>query len=149
MTTGILFAVLAGVSFGAYQIMNRQAGKTLGVTRGMTILLATCLVVTTTIMVVLKVNPITEHIPIRGWLFFAGAGLFHFLFGLSLIAMSQRSVGAGRTGALVGTTPLFATATGLIMLGEVVNWQTLLGITMIVMGAILVSTEKREEQTTR
>ena len=142
MTTGLLFAVLAGVAFGVYQILNRLAGQILGVTRGMTVVLATCLGVTTILIVVLRATADIPAVPVSSWFLLAAAGIFHFVSGLSFIALSQRSVGAGRTGSLVGTTPLFATLTGFLILGEVVSWQGLVGIAMIVAGAVIVSTEK-------
>lgn len=143
MTTGIVFALLAGVSFAAFQLLNRGAGKKLGLVPGMTILLATCLAGTSLIVALTEGFASFESVSASGWLLLAAGGLFHFVAGFSLINLSQRSVGTGRTGSLVGTTPLFATLTGLIILGEVVSLSSLVGIAMIVLGAVLVSTQKR------
>lgn len=139
---GMFFAVLAGVTFAVYHILNRQAGQLIGVTSGMTILLATCVVLISVLLVVLKVQPGLGAVSLRGWIFLSGAGLVHFVAGLSLIALSQKSIGAARTSSLTGTTPLFATFTGFMILGEVVSWIALVGIAMIVAGAVLVSTRK-------
>ena len=138
----MLFAVLAGVTFAVYHILNRQAGQLIGVTNGMTILLATCVVLTSVLLVVLKVQPGPGAVSLRGWLFLSGAGLVHFVAGLSFIALSQKSIGAARTSSLTGTTPLFATFTSFVILREVVSWFGLLGIVMIVAGAMLVSTQR-------
>lgn len=143
MTAGTVFALLAGVSFAAFQLLNRGAGKQLGVIRGMTVVLATCLLSTTGLLVLTDGVAMLSEASLKGWLLLSGGGLFHFVAGFSLIALSQGSVGTGRTGSLVGTTPLFAALSGFLILGETLSWQSLVGIGMIVIGAILVSTEKR------
>jgi len=134
MTSGIVYALLSAVAFGAYQLLNRKAVVVLGVTRGMTVLLATSLALTSVLVLLLGIEPEVRSASARGWMFFAAAGLFHFVAGFSFIALSQRSVGAGRTSSLVGTTPLFATLMGFLVLGEVVSWAALVGIGVIVVG---------------
>ena len=149
MTSGIVYALLSAVAFGAYQLLNRKAVVVLGVTRGMTVLLATSLALTSILVLALGIEPEVRSVSARGWMFFAAAGLFHFVAGFSFIALSQRSVGAGRTSSLVGTTPLFATLMGFLVLGEIVSWAALLGIAVIVVGVRHLSQPTNKERSTQ
>jgi drug/metabolite transporter (DMT)-like permease len=53
--------------------------------------------------------------------------------------LSQAQVGAARTGAIVGTTPLFAAALAVVTLGEVLSLKASVGVVLIVAGAYLVT----------
>lgn len=79
--------------------------------------------------------------PLSAYLNFAMAGLVHFFIGWTLISLSQNQVGAARTGALVGATPLFAAVVAALTLGEILDLWTILGILLVVGGVYLVSNE--------
>ncbi len=77
--------------------------------------------------------------PPRALVNFGLAGFIHFFVGWTFVSMSQNRVGAARTGALVGATPLFATAIAALTLGEYLSLPILLGIALVVAGVYLVS----------
>jgi drug/metabolite transporter (DMT)-like permease len=140
-------AIIAGFLLGAYQMFHRKAGQQLGVMRGMMLLLVTCVVVATLIMLI-TVRPLTAvAMSWRALLMFALAGIFHFIFGFTFLTISQHRVGASRTGILVGSTPLFATVVGFLVLGEVLGWWTIAGIGMIVVGVVVVSDTRDVKKT--
>jgi drug/metabolite transporter (DMT)-like permease len=77
--------------------------------------------------------------PPSGLLYFALAGFIHFFVGWTLVSVSQKRVGAARTGALLGSTPLFATVLAALILGEFLRPPALMGVVLVVAGVYLVS----------
>jgi len=75
----------------------------------------------------------------QGIFYFAIAGMIHFVVGWTLLTVSQKQIGASRTSALVGTTPLFATLIGYLMFNEILSFITLVGIISIVVGVYLIT----------
>jgi drug/metabolite transporter (DMT)-like permease len=136
---GTLWAIVAGVGFGIFQTVNRRAGRGMDVYQATFILL----VVSTVILVVASLA--TENLsllqtaPPGALISFGLAGFIHFFVGWTLLNVSQKRVGAARTGALIGTTPLFATLIAAVLLNEFLSWPTLLGILLVVGGVYLVS----------
>jgi drug/metabolite transporter (DMT)-like permease len=77
--------------------------------------------------------------PLMAFVNFCLAGFLHFFLGWTFLTLSQKLIGAARTGALIGTTPLFAFAVGLVFFGEVLSLPVIAGIVLVVSGAYLVS----------
>jgi len=73
---------------------------------------------------------------------FGLAGLIHFYLGWTFLTISQNKVGAARTGALSGVTPLFALFISALAFSEFLRLPVLAGIFMLVAGVYLVSFEK-------
>jgi drug/metabolite transporter (DMT)-like permease len=65
--------------------------------------------------------------------------LLNLLLGWTFLGLSQRRVGAARTGVLIGTTPLFGTAIAFLVLGELVRPTALAGVALVVGGIFLLS----------
>lgn len=142
MSRDIILALLAGIFFALYQLLNRKASLRIALTNTMVTLLTTCLV-TVGILVVILVGPVSSwSLSLAGIVYFSAAGFFHFVLGFTGISLSQKQVGAGRTGALVGTVPIFAAAVGWIFLGEKITLVNIVSISVIVIGATFISTEK-------
>jgi drug/metabolite transporter (DMT)-like permease len=137
--TGIWWAVLSGLGFGLFQTFNRRAG------RGMDAYRATFILLLVSAVLLIVASLATENVtllsaaPLGALVSFGLAGLIHFFVGWTLLSVSQKKVGAARTGALVGATPLFASAIAALTLGEVLRLPTLLGIVLVVAGVYLVS----------
>jgi drug/metabolite transporter (DMT)-like permease len=137
--SGIIWAIIAGIGFGLFQILNRKAGSQIDALRGTFSLLAISAIV------LAVASFATEDLAsLRGisWLTifsFAMAGLIHFLLGWTFLTVSQHRVGAARTGALIGAAPLFGTVVAALTLSELVDLPTLFGIILVVAGVYLVS----------
>ncbi len=139
--SGMLWALAAGLGFGLFQTINRQA------VRGMNVYIATFvqLVVSSVVLVVIALltvdlNPLF-HAPLSALLYFIAAGFFHFLIGWTFLNASQQRIGAARTSPLIGTNPLFAAVIAAVTLQEFPTLLELLGIGIMVGGAYLVSRE--------
>ena len=138
---GVFWAIVAGVGFGFYQAFNRKAGVGLDVYRGTFISLLISALILVAASVVQEDLSTLASAPPSAYLNFALAGLVHFFIGWTLIGLSQNQVGAARTGALVGATPLFATAIAALTLGEILDLWTTVGVLLVVGGVYLVSNE--------
>ena len=138
--SGIIWAVLSGLSFGLFQTFNRKASirKSVFYQTFYLMLISTFVVV----MATLAIEDINQLVLLISWqsiFYFAVAGMIHFVIGWTLFAVSQKVVGASRTSALLGTAPLFATLIGYLIFNEILSFLTLTGITLIMIGIYLVA----------
>jgi drug/metabolite transporter (DMT)-like permease len=83
-------------------------------------------------------SPLREA-PLMAYVNFGSAGFVHFFLGWTFLTLSQKLFGAARTGALVGTTPLFGFAVGLVFFAEVLSLPVIIGVVLVISGVYLVS----------
>src|SRR5574341_704369 len=120
--SGTLWAILAGVGFGIFQTLNRRA------VQGMDVYAATLMQLGISALVLIAIALATLDVsmlaqaPLISLIYFALAGLFHFFVGWTFLNSSQKRIGAARTSAFIGTTPLFAAVFALFTLGEIPGW---------------------------
>ncbi len=142
---GALYAALAGVGFGIFQAFNRKARA------GFSIYWATFILLLVSVVLLLVGSVLTEDLnlllqaPASAYINFGLAGLVHFFLGWTLLTISQNKVGAARTGALVGATPLFATIVAALAFDEFLSLPVLAGILMVVAGVYFVSVSGKNE----
>lgn len=141
--TGTLWAAVAGIGFGFFQAFNRRGGRgfnayfaTFLLLLISTLILAIGSVFTEDLEVLLDVSPMT-------YVNFSLAGFVHFFIGWTFLTISQNRVGAARTGALVGATPLFATLIAALAFEEFLTLPILLGVFTVVAGVYIVSMSSR------
>ncbi len=143
--TGALYAALAGLGFGAFQAFNRKARA------GFSIYWATFILLIVSAVLLAVGSILTEDLtmlfqaPASAYINFGLAGFVHFFLGWTLLTISQNRVGASRTGALVGATPLFATIVAALAFGEYLSVPILVGIVAIVAGVYFVSVSGKKE----
>ena len=146
--TGTAWAVVAGLGFGVFQALNRRA------VTGMNVFVATFLQLFVSALVMIGVTLATEDLsvlsraPLSALIWFALAGVVHFSIGWTFLNSSQKRIGAARTGALIGTTPLFGALIAFITLSEGLDASTILGIVLIVAGAYVTSNPRGIAQNT-
>ena len=137
--TGVLWAIVAGLGFGVFQPFSRRAGRKIDS------YLSTWMFLVVSSIILVIASLLTEDLsllrqaPLMAYLNFGLAGFVHFFLGWTFLTLSQRLVGAARTSALIGTTPLFAFAVGLVFFGEVLSLPVILGVILVMSGVYLVS----------
>jgi drug/metabolite transporter (DMT)-like permease len=136
---GISWAIIAGVGFGIFQTLNRKAGRGIDAYRGTFILLFISALILTVASLATEDLSVLLVTPLQAFLNFGLAGLIHFFGGWTFLSISQQRVGAARTGAFVGASPLFAALIAALVLGEYIDLLTVAGIVMVVAGVYLVS----------
>ena len=136
---GVFWSIVSGVGFGLFQVLNRRAGRYLDTYFGTFILLLVSAVILVAAALATEDLRLLQEAPMSAYANFALAGIVHFFVGWTLISVSQKRVGAARTGAFVGAAPLFGALIAALFLGEFLNLLTLLGIFLVVGGVFLVS----------
>jgi drug/metabolite transporter (DMT)-like permease len=74
-----------------------------------------------------------------GILYFAAAGLVHYIAGWGFMNASTKLVGASRMSAITGITPLFAAILAILTLREILNVFIGSGIILIVIGTYFIA----------
>jgi drug/metabolite transporter (DMT)-like permease len=138
--SGPIWATLAGVGFGLFQSLNRQA------VRGMDVWQSTFLQLSVSAVILLAATLASGGLGMA-WLAspgalaaFLAAGLVHFFVGWTLLNVSQKRIGAARTSPLLAATPLFGAFLAAVTLGEVPGSVTVAGMLLIVAGVYLTLT---------
>ena len=137
--TGVLWAALAGIGFGLFQSFNRRAGRGIDVYWSTFILIFVSAVILAAISIFTEDLSLLRSAPPAAYINFGLAGLIHFFVGWTLLTLSQRLVGASRTSALLGTTPLFGVIIGILFFNEFLSLPVIFGIALVVVGVYLVS----------
>jgi drug/metabolite transporter (DMT)-like permease len=132
--SGAVWATVAGVGFGLFQSVNRQAVRGLDVWQSTFLQLAVSSVIL--LAGTLATQNLSElaHVPPLALAAFLGAGLLHFSVGWTLLNASQKRIGAARTSPLLATTPLFGSILAAVTFGEVPGIVTVLGMLLIIGG---------------
>lgn len=137
--SGVLWALGAGVGFGLSQALNRWAVRRMDAYVGAFIQILGSAVV---LLLVAALTEDWQRLRLASpwaWFHFSLAGLFHFFGGWTFLNISQKQIGAARTGALTGTVPIFAAALAALTLQEVPTLVMLAGIVIIVGGVYWVN----------
>lgn len=137
--SGVALGALAGVGFGLFQAVNRRVNATVDVYRATFALVAVGTVMLSLIAAVTQDVGQVLRAPAGALAAFAGAGFVHFFLGWTFLGLSQQRIGAPRTGALIGTVPLFGALGAALVLDEVPTASTIGAIAVVVVGVAAVA----------
>ena len=135
---GAVVAAASGVGFGLFQTLNIRA------VRGMDPFASTFVQIAVAAAALLAASVATGGLaeltdaPRAALLYFAAAGLLHFIAGWTLLNISQKRIGAARTSPLLTTVPLFGIAIAALTVGQLPEAVELPAIALIVLGAYVV-----------
>jgi drug/metabolite transporter (DMT)-like permease len=138
--TGPLLAAGAGLGFGVFQTLNRRAVQ--GISDAY---VATFLQLVVALVVLVGASLATEDpatlraATTTSIVWFALAGVVHFLLGWTLLNKSQMRIGAARTSPLISTNPVFGTLIAAVAIRELPRLLAWVGIAVVTSGAIVVS----------
>ena len=139
-TAGAIWALSAAIVFALGQVFVRKGVSGLGTTLGTAVMLWVGTLTLTIVAFFMEDTAITQFMTSRAVLYFIAAGLFHFLAGWSFLNASSRIIGAARTSAITGITPLFAAILAIIALGEGINLYIGIGMILITVGSYFITT---------
>lgn len=140
---GIAWAVVAGVSFGLFQSVNRRANQLIDGFRSTFGVVVVGAVGLAAVVAFTQDLEVARRAPIAAFAFFAGAGVIHFFAGWTLLAFSQQRIGAARTGAVLASTPLMASVLAAVVLDEALHPVTWAGVALVTGGVALLSLRNR------
>ncbi|MEM8856685.1 MAG: DMT family transporter [Chloroflexota bacterium] len=146
--SGIFLSIISGVGIGLFHALNRRAAYGIDPFQATFILLFVSSAVLIAISLLTIDLALLTTAPPIAFVYFILAAVIHFLVGWTLFNMSQKSVGAARTGVLLGTDPLWGTAIGAIFFSEFLSGIILLGIILMIIGAYVVSSDKPNNSNT-
>lgn len=135
--TGILFACLAGVFFGALNITVRR-----GLARVSDVAAGSAVIVLAALAVVAPAAALSgSSFPARDLWPFVVLGAF--VPGLSqvLVVKAVQAAGASRAGILFGMAPLFSSVFAIAAFGEPLRWPLVAGTLLVVAGGVALAWE--------
>ena len=138
---GIALALISAVGFGATAVFARLGVQHVAVGPGTFVSLAVSTVVTLAVTVAFQP---AELIRVTGTglaLAFV-VGLLSYPVGRLLSFTGVRLVGVSRSSTIIGSAPLFATATAVALAGESVSLLLLLGSVSVVGGMALILSQQ-------
>jgi drug/metabolite transporter (DMT)-like permease len=136
--SGAVVAAASGVGFGLFQTLNIRA------VRGMDPFASTFVQIAVAATALLVASAAggglgdLANAPSASLLYFAAAGVLHFVAGWTLLNISQKRIGAARTSPLLTTVPLFGIAVAAVTVGQLpaaVEWPA---IALMVLGGYVV-----------
>jgi drug/metabolite transporter (DMT)-like permease len=136
---GVYFAIGAAVVFSLGHVAIRRAVGTLGVIRGIAVMLVSATVIVGLAAFTFEDIDVLLQASQAGILYFAAAGLVHYIAGWGFMNASTRLVGASRMSAITGITPLFAAILAILTLREILNVFIGSGIILIVIGTYFIA----------
>jgi len=139
---GVLLALASGFTLGVFQAFNRKASQGIDIYRGTFLLIAISAVLLTSGSLLTEDISLVWQAPFIAIVNFAIAGFIHFFVGWTLLTISQEQIGAARTGAIVGATPLWAAVIAFVFLDELLSVPAIIGILLIVGGVYIVSADR-------
>jgi drug/metabolite transporter (DMT)-like permease len=145
--SGEVLALAAGISFAAFQILHRRVGQFIDPYLGSFMLVVISLVVLGTACLLTRPSVGLTEATTHGGLAFAAAGLVHFVFGWTALTLSQRKIGAARTGSIMGAAPVMTAILAALFLGQVLTPIEILGIGVVVLGVWLVASDPPSRET--
>jgi drug/metabolite transporter (DMT)-like permease len=135
---GAVVAAASGVGFGLFQTLNIRA------VRGMDPFASTFVQIAVAAVALLLASAVSGGLaqladaPASALLYFAAAGVLHFIAGWTLLNISQKRIGAARTSPLLTTVPLFGIAIAALTVGQLPEAVELPAIALMVTGAYVV-----------
>jgi drug/metabolite transporter (DMT)-like permease len=140
MIAGVLPALAAAVGFAVFQIVNARVLARIDVYRATRITLVLGTLILGTLTVISDgPGPWLQATP-RALLMSAAAGMLHFFLGWTLLGIAQQRIGVARTGALIGSVPLFGALSAWVLLGERLVVVQTVGLLAAAAGVAFVAT---------
>jgi len=139
VTSGVVWAVLAGIAFGFSQLSNR------GVNRQTGALPATTAMVTAMLGALIVATGVTgefgelDSMPVAAFGWFVAASLVHFLVGWTLFAVSQQRIGPSRTASVLSTNPVMAALIAAVAIDQDLRPITWVGVIAVTLGVAAVA----------
>ena len=142
MESGFLFAILTAAFFALTQVLVRRV--TYQSVESFTPLAVSSIVGTPVILVLLAISGEWQQFVSFTWqqyILLGAAGLIHLIFARYLFFNGTRIIGANPTAAITRTSIVFSVIFGVVILGESVTVLQIVAALIIMIGAILTTTE--------
>ena len=139
--TGILFAVIAAIGWGASAVLSRIALEKTDPRLATIVSLFFSSIIMFSISLSTQFNEF-EKLIVSDFLWFFSAGLTSFAVGRLLNYVGIKNIGVSKASPLFGTSPLFAALLAIIILNENPTIMLGMGIVIVTFGIILITKSK-------
>ena len=139
--TGILFAVIAAIGWGASAVLSRIALEKTDPRLATIVSLFFSSIIMFSISLSTQFNEF-EKLIVSDFLWFFSAGLTSFAAGRLLNYVGIINIGVSKASPLFGTSPLFAALLAIIILNENPTIILGMGIVIVTFGIILITKSK-------
>lgn len=136
---GIPLSIAAAFFFAFSLIGVRRGVRHMSVLTSTAIMLLAGAVTTFLLAAVLEGFRVLHNSSLIGALYFAAAGVIHFLGGWGFQNASAHRIGATRVSAMTSLTPLFATLLAFFTFHQKVNPSVMAGIVLMVIGVYAIT----------
>ena len=140
--TGILFAFIAAASWAVAAIVARLGLQSVGVINGTFFSLVSSFIVLTIVAIVMDVNAIFAW-PLIAIPWFALNGGLNFVLGRLFNYSSLSYIGVARATPILAIAPLVSSGLAIALFGEKVTPLLLLGTLLIMIGLVVIATDKK------
>lgn len=141
MITGILFAIIAAIGWGASAVLSRLALEKTDPKLATIVSLFFSSIIMFSLSISTQFNEF-EKLVVSDFLWFFSAGLTSFAAGRLLNYVGIKNIGVSKASPLFGTAPLFAALLAIIILGEKPTIMLGMGIILVTFGIILITKSK-------
>ena len=139
--TGVLFAVIAAIGWGASAVLSRIALEKTDPRLATIVSLFFSSIIMFSISLSTQFNEF-EKLIVSDFLWFFSAGLTSFAAGRLLNYVGIKNIGVSKASPLFGTSPLFAALLAIIILNENPTIMLGMGIVIVTFGIILITKSK-------
>ncbi|MFP4153694.1 MAG: EamA family transporter [Alkalispirochaeta sp.] len=136
--SGITISIIAGVFLGLFQSLHGKAEE-LSLRTATMMLLVFAAILSNALTLATGGIEAYRALTLPGVLYFAAAGAIHFSGGWMFIGISQRRVGVGITGLLVGATPVFTAIIAWLVIREGLTPTEIGGVVLVIIGVGIAS----------
>ena len=139
----ILLALLAAASWGFSAVLVRFGLRDVATRPGTLISLASGLVLTAALVLILEPGNIAQALTPKAMLVFGLIGMLNFPIGRFCNYMAMNRLGVGRSTPILGSAPLFAVIIAVVFIGESLHLATAAGVALILSGLYVTVTAPR------
>ena len=141
ITLGILFAILAGISFGTSPVLARIGLRYINAPTGLLVSMLSSLAIIAAIAIPLHGRDMLE-LPLHVFPWFVLLGILNYVLGRYLNYVGVHLAGVAKATPLISTSPLFAMILAIIFIQEVPPPIVFVGALSIVGGVALIVSER-------
>lgn len=138
METGILYAVIAGLFWGASPVLIKR-GLVGSDVSAATLYQQAATLLTLLLAAIRGGNPLALEISVEPLAVFAAAGVIGAYLGRTLFVKSVAQIGASRAQSLNNSSPLFTVLLAALLLGETLSLPIIAGVLLIIAGVFVVT----------
>lgn len=141
-----LLAILSSLAFAGSNVCTRRATLWVAPAHGVRLAALLGLVLFALLALLFGEAGHLFQLSWRAYLFFAGAGIVHFILGRSFGYFAFRAIGASRATVAASISPLVSVGIAVPLFGDTLTWPVAIAAFLVVIGPVLMAEGERRTQ---